>query len=80
MAKMSMTVERGGDIEAGRVVVFHPRNARFKDVTSFPQPGTLVHVFVQPFFADGQMEFLDEKGQLGMKRSKKGKDPLKELD
>lgn len=49
-------------------------------MTSFPEFRALVHVLVEPLVADGQMEFLDEKGELGMEGSEEGKYPLKKLN
>lgn len=78
--EMVMRVEGGGDVEARRVVILHGRDGRLEDMAGFPKLGAFVHVLVKPLVPNRQMELLDEKGQLGMKRSKKGKSPLKELD
>lgn len=55
-------VEGGGDVEAGGEVGFHAGDAGFDDVAGFPELGALVHVLVEPFLPQGEVELLHEEG------------------
>lgn len=77
---MAMIIERRSDVKPCREIIFHARKACFKDMTSFPKLGAFIHIFIKPLITDGKMEFLDKEEELGVERSKEGKNPLKELD
>ncbi|GER38703.1 2-succinyl-5-enolpyruvyl-6-hydroxy-3-cyclohexene-1-carboxylate synthase [Striga asiatica] len=56
-----MAVERGNRAKARRVVALQARDSILEHVANLPKLGAFVHVLVEPFFADGQMELLDQK-------------------
>lgn len=66
---MAVRVEGGGDVNGGGVVGIDAGNARLDDVASFPEFGAFVHVLVEPLVTEGKVEFLNEKGQLGVEGS-----------
>ena len=49
-------------------------------MAGFPELGALVHVLVEPLVTNGEVELLDEKGQLGVEGSEQRECPLEELD
>ena len=61
-----MGVEGGGDVEGGGVVGVDAGNAGLDDVAGVPEFGAFVHVLVEPFVADGEVEFLNQESQLGV--------------
>lgn len=75
-----MGVEGGGHIGASRIVILQAGNSRLENVAGVPQSRTLVHEFVEPFLSDGEMELLDQEGELGMEGSEERENPLEELD
>lgn len=46
----------------------------------FPELGGLVHVLVEPLVAEGELELVDEKGELGVEGAEEGHHLLEELD
>lgn len=74
-----MAVEGGREVRPGEVVVLDARDAGLDDMAGVPQPGALVHVLVQPLIADGEVEGLDQDGELAVGGAEEGDDPLQEL-
>lgn len=46
----------------------------------FPELGGLVHVLVEPLVAEGEVELVDEEGELGVEGTEEGEDLLEELE
>lgn len=72
--------DRRNDIRSGRIIPLHPGEAELDDVTSFPDPGALVHVLVKPLLADGEAELVDEGGQPRVDRPERVEDLLQVLN
>lgn len=49
-------------------------------MTGVPKPGAFIHVFIEPFIADGEVKFLNQNGELRVEVSKRGQDFMEELD
>lgn len=62
-----MRIEGGGDVEAGGVIILHFRNGGFENMADFPELRSFVHIFIEPFFASRQVEFLNQVSQLSVK-------------
>lgn len=75
-----MVIKHGGDGKSRGVIVFHVGNTRFNDVTNFPKTGAFVHVFVEPFFANGEVKFLNNTYELRVKGLERREDVLEEID
>ena len=45
-----------------------------------PELGGLVHVLVEPLVAEGEVELVDEEGELGVEGTEEGEDLLEELE
>lgn len=48
-------------------------------MASLPKPGALIHVLIQPFITDREVEVLDQDGELRMGGAEEGEEPLQEL-
>lgn len=74
-----VAVEGGREVRPGEVMVLNAGDAGLDDKAGVPQPGALVHVLVQPLIANGEVEVLDQDGELAVGGAEEGDDPLQEL-
>ncbi|KAL6964382.1 hypothetical protein U1Q18_035437, partial [Sarracenia purpurea var. burkii] len=75
-----MIVDGGSKIGDGGVKIVHVRDGGFEEVTGLPQPGALVHVLIEPFISDGEVELVNENGELGVEGAEGGKEAVVEVD
>lgn len=73
-------VEGGEKVEALWVERFEVGDGGLKEVGGFPELGGLVHVLVEPLVAEGEVELVDEEGELGVEGTEEGEDLLEELE
>lgn len=59
----------GSDFEGNRIVGVDAKNAKLDDLANIPKFGALIHVLIEPFVTNGEMEFLDKESQLHVERS-----------
>ncbi|KAL5159406.1 hypothetical protein HKD37_15G043730 [Glycine soja] len=51
----------GSDFEGNRIVGVDAKNAKLDDLANIPKFGALIHVLIEPFVTNGEMEFLDKE-------------------
>lgn len=73
-------VEGGEKVEALGVERFEVGDGGFEEVRGLPELGGLVHVLVEPLVAEGEVELVDEEGELGVEGTEEGEDLLEELE
>jgi len=64
--------EGGNHVDSGRAVGLEARYAELDDVAGVPEAGRLVHVLVKPLVPRGEVELLDEVGEVGVEGAEEG--------
>lgn len=72
-------VEGCDDVVRRGAVRLQAGEAELEDKGGFPKAGAFVHVFVKPFVASGEVEFMHEMREVRMQRAEKRHCALQEL-